>query len=235
MPFTTPLKQIQSLITPFLATSMICSICHPQPPYKFPIFLNTTLPQLFFLSLPILIDRFLQVDSVLHWNMESYPILFPTHHSSSSSSSISFVQYPSHLQSNLINIVTTHGFGSGNKDDLSKVSGSPQGDHGSEVDHKPISDPSDDIGQKKGKIKREKKMRRPRHAFQTRSQVDILDDGYRWRKYGQKAVKNNKFPRYIYCCLFVQPPYLTSFKLSEFIHCINEVLSVIIVFFLNVF
>ncbi|XP_074559591.1 putative WRKY transcription factor 43 [Curcuma longa] len=131
--------------------------------------------------------------------MESYPILFPTHHSSSSSSSISFVQYPSHLQSNLINIVTTHGFGSGNKDDLSKVSGSPQGDHGSEVDHKPISDPSD-MGQKKGKIKREKKMRRPRHAFQTRSQVDILDDGYRWRKYGQKAVKNNKFPRSYYRC-----------------------------------
>lgn len=40
-----------------------------------------------------------------------------------------------------------------------------------------------------------KKMKKPRFAFQTRSQVDILDDGYRWRKYGQKAVKNNKFPR----------------------------------------
>lgn len=40
-----------------------------------------------------------------------------------------------------------------------------------------------------------KKIRKPRYAFQTRSQVDILDDGYRWRKYGQKAVKNNKFPR----------------------------------------
>lgn len=43
--------------------------------------------------------------------------------------------------------------------------------------------------------KGEKKVRKPRYAFQTRSQVDILDDGYRWRKYGQKAVKNNKFPR----------------------------------------
>ncbi|KAI5600871.1 hypothetical protein BDE02_01G054000 [Populus trichocarpa] len=41
----------------------------------------------------------------------------------------------------------------------------------------------------------EKKIRKPKYAFQTRSQVDILDDGYRWRKYGQKAVKNNKFPR----------------------------------------
>lgn len=48
-----------------------------------------------------------------------------------------------------------------------------------------------------GKKNGEKKIRKPRFAFQTRSQVDILDDGYRWRKYGQKAVKNNKFPRYI--------------------------------------
>lgn len=47
-----------------------------------------------------------------------------------------------------------------------------------------------------GKNKKgEKKVRKPRYAFQTRSHVDILDDGYRWRKYGQKAVKNNKFPR----------------------------------------
>ncbi|KAL4369041.1 hypothetical protein GQ457_05G011310 [Hibiscus cannabinus] len=45
-----------------------------------------------------------------------------------------------------------------------------------------------------------KKIRKPRYAFQTRSQVDILDDGYRWRKYGQKAVKNNKFPRSYYRC-----------------------------------
>ncbi|KAL8532880.1 hypothetical protein ACS0TY_009181 [Phlomoides rotata] len=45
-----------------------------------------------------------------------------------------------------------------------------------------------------------KKSRKPKHAFQTRSQVDILDDGYRWRKYGQKAVKNNKFPRSYYRC-----------------------------------
>ncbi|KGN58164.1 hypothetical protein Csa_017507 [Cucumis sativus] len=51
-----------------------------------------------------------------------------------------------------------------------------------------------------GKKKGEKKVRKPRYAFQTRSQVDILDDGYRWRKYGQKAVKNNKFPRSYYRC-----------------------------------
>ncbi|KAL4587068.1 hypothetical protein LXL04_011718 [Taraxacum kok-saghyz] len=48
--------------------------------------------------------------------------------------------------------------------------------------------------------KGEKKIRKAKFAFQTRSQVDILDDGYRWRKYGQKAVKNNKFPRSYYRC-----------------------------------
>ncbi|XP_028066881.1 uncharacterized protein LOC114269718 [Camellia sinensis] len=29
----------------------------------------------------------------------------------------------------------------------------------------------------------------------TNSEVDHLDDGYRWRKYGQKAVKNCPLPR----------------------------------------
>ncbi|KAL8218831.1 hypothetical protein R6Q57_022204 [Mikania cordata] len=56
-----------------------------------------------------------------------------------------------------------------------------------------------------GKIhikKGDKKIRKPKCAFQTRSQVDILDDGYRWRKYGQKAVKNNKFPRSYYRCTY---------------------------------
>ncbi|TKY63043.1 WRKY transcription factor 75 [Spatholobus suberectus] len=55
-------------------------------------------------------------------------------------------------------------------------------------------------GSGNNKKKGEKKVRKPRYAFQTRSQVDILDDGYRWRKYGQKAVKNNKFPRSYYRC-----------------------------------
>ncbi|KAL8140879.1 hypothetical protein V2J09_006900 [Rumex salicifolius] len=46
----------------------------------------------------------------------------------------------------------------------------------------------------------EKKSKRHKFAFHTRSRVDILDDGYRWRKYGQKAVKNNNFPRSYYRC-----------------------------------
>jgi hypothetical protein len=38
-------------------------------------------------------------------------------------------------------------------------------------------------------------MRVPRFSFQTRSDVDVLDDGYKWRKYGQKVVKNSLHPR----------------------------------------
>lgn len=46
----------------------------------------------------------------------------------------------------------------------------------------------------------------PRVAFQTRSAEDVLDDGYRWRKYGQKAVKHSTHPRYVHfvsCHIFV--------------------------------
>ena len=49
---------------------------------------------------------------------------------------------------------------------------------------------------KGGRVKKATKV--PRFAFQTRSADDILDDGYRWRKYGQKAVKNSTYPRYVY-------------------------------------
>lgn len=39
-------------------------------------------------------------------------------------------------------------------------------------------------------------IREPRVVVQIESEVDILDDGYRWRKYGQKVVKGNPNPRY---------------------------------------
>ncbi|KAL8028378.1 hypothetical protein ABFX02_14G155400 [Erythranthe guttata] len=45
-----------------------------------------------------------------------------------------------------------------------------------------------------------RKLREPRFCFQTRSDVDVLDDGYKWRKYGQKIVKNSLHPRSYYKC-----------------------------------
>ncbi|KAL7232313.1 hypothetical protein ACSBR2_010352 [Camellia fascicularis] len=39
-----------------------------------------------------------------------------------------------------------------------------------------------------------------RNVVKTKSEVDRLDDGYRWRKYGQKMVKGNPHPRSYYKC-----------------------------------
>ncbi|PNX79073.1 WRKY transcription factor [Trifolium pratense] len=57
--------------------------------------------------------------------------------------------------------------------------------------------------QLKMKKTNQKKQREPRFAFMTKSEVDHLEDGYRWRKYGQKAVKNSPFPRSYYRCTTV--------------------------------
>ncbi|XP_015962734.1 probable WRKY transcription factor 4 [Arachis duranensis] len=46
----------------------------------------------------------------------------------------------------------------------------------------------------------QKTVTEPKIIVQTRSEVDLLDDGYRWRKYGQKVVKGNPHPRSYYKC-----------------------------------
>lgn len=45
-----------------------------------------------------------------------------------------------------------------------------------------------------------KKEIKERVAFKTKSLIEILDDGYRWRKYGKKMVKNSPNPRNYYRC-----------------------------------
>ncbi|EOY29988.1 WRKY domain - like 10 [Theobroma cacao] len=47
---------------------------------------------------------------------------------------------------------------------------------------------------------RERREFKERYAFRTKSEVEILDDGYRWRKYGKKMVKNSPNPRNYYRC-----------------------------------
>ncbi|CAK8574777.1 unnamed protein product [Lathyrus sativus] len=49
-------------------------------------------------------------------------------------------------------------------------------------------------------------VREARVVVQTTSEIDILDDGYRWRKYGQKVVKGNPNPRSYYKCVIQDCP-----------------------------
>ncbi|CAN6340494.1 unnamed protein product, partial [Urochloa humidicola] len=72
------------------------------------------------------------------------------------------------------------------------------GDYAAGEDEKPPVPAAATPEKKKKKLK--VPGREPQFAFMTRSEVDYLDDGYRWRKYGQKAVKNRVFPRSYYRC-----------------------------------
>lgn len=62
---------------------------------------------------------------------------------------------------------------------------------------------------KSSKKERKQTCRQPRVAFMTKSEIDHLEDGYRWRKYGQKAIKNSPFPRLI---LLINP---LKFKVND--------------------
>lgn len=75
-------------------------------------------------------------------------------------------------------------------------------DKDKQIDKEHVEDggESSKAGSGKSKKKGEKKEREARVAFMTKSEVDHLEDGYRWRKYGQKAVKNSAYPRSYYRC-----------------------------------
>jgi hypothetical protein len=55
-----------------------------------------------------------------------------------------------------------------------------------------------------------KPNREPRVVVQTVSEVDILDDGYRWRKYGQKVVKGNPNPRSVFILFIIFATIMTK-------------------------
>ncbi|XP_060211036.1 probable WRKY transcription factor 56 [Lycium barbarum] len=73
-----------------------------------------------------------------------------------------------------------------------------QGQHGG-LFRQQLQEQHGGLNRDKGKF-RKRKYVPPRIAFHTRSTEDILDDGYKWRKYGQKAVKNSTHPRSYYRC-----------------------------------
>ncbi|XP_039024490.1 probable WRKY transcription factor 51 [Hibiscus syriacus] len=37
-------------------------------------------------------------------------------------------------------------------------------------------------------------------AFRIKSGLEVMDDGYKWKKYGKKKIKNNPNPRHYYRC-----------------------------------
>ncbi|XP_059640208.1 probable WRKY transcription factor 51 [Cornus florida] len=49
-------------------------------------------------------------------------------------------------------------------------------------------------------VKKNKVYTESRVAIRTKSEVEVMDDGYKWRKYGKKMVKNNPNPRNYFKC-----------------------------------
>ncbi|CAH8348298.1 unnamed protein product [Eruca vesicaria subsp. sativa] len=84
--------------------------------------------------------------------------------------------------------------------EVSTMSHNPPATSSSSEDPTENSTASAAITPKKEKKQAQKRIRQQRFAFMTKSDVDNLEDGYRWRKYGQKAVKNSSFPRSYYRC-----------------------------------
>ncbi|WOG94630.1 hypothetical protein DCAR_0313926 [Daucus carota subsp. sativus] len=66
-------------------------------------------------------------------------------------------------------------------------------------------------------------VREPRVVVQTISDIDILDDGYRWRKYGQKVVKGNLNPRSYYKC--TNPGCLVTKQVERASHDLKAVIT----------
>ncbi|KMZ56141.1 hypothetical protein ZOSMA_99G00720 [Zostera marina] len=78
----------------------------------------------------------------------------------------------------------------------SPMTASSSNDQLREKDCRDVNDASKNVC---GKMKK-KVEKPPRIAFLTKSDYEQLEDGYRWRKYGQKNVKNSPYPRSYYRC-----------------------------------
>ncbi|XP_071703757.1 probable WRKY transcription factor 56 [Rutidosis leptorrhynchoides] len=118
----------------------------------------------------------------------------------SSSSSPVLPQLPlSTLNQHLDNGISLE---SSNVDWVSLLSGFVSNDQGSTMGRDLCEGNERNAGRngKSMKSGRGKKVTPSRVAFHTRSSEDILDDGYKWRKYGQKSVKNSHHPRSYYRC-----------------------------------
>ncbi|XP_018433262.1 probable WRKY transcription factor 33 isoform X2 [Raphanus sativus] len=145
-----------------------------------------------------------QITEIVYKGSHNHPKPQSTRRSSSSSSSSSsafhsavFDHHGDHSDSFVIqqdNNTTSVSLGD---DELSVLSRGEEEDCGSEPEAKRWKGESETNG---GNGNGSKTVREPRIVVQTTSDIDILDDGYRWRKYGQKVVKGNPNPRSYYKC-----------------------------------
>ncbi|GJN34958.1 hypothetical protein PR202_gb23675 [Eleusine coracana subsp. coracana] len=85
-----------------------------------------------------------------------------------------------------------------------QVSGLSDGDDMDDGQSRPheVEDGDSENKRRNIQISSQRTLSEPKIIVQTTSEVDLLDDGYRWRKYGQKVVKGNPHPRSYYKCTF---------------------------------
>ncbi|XP_020168255.1 probable WRKY transcription factor 3 [Aegilops tauschii subsp. strangulata] len=85
-----------------------------------------------------------------------------------------------------------------------QLSGLSDGDDKDDGESRPneVDDRENDCKRRNIQISSQKALTESKIIVQTTSEVDLLDDGYRWRKYGQKVVKGNPHPRSYYKCTF---------------------------------
>ncbi|KAL6623276.1 hypothetical protein ACP70R_033155 [Stipagrostis hirtigluma subsp. patula] len=89
----------------------------------------------------------------------------------------------------------------GMSDQISGLSEGDDMDDGESIPHE--ADDGDTESKRRNiQISSQRTLSEPKIIVQTTSEVDLLDDGYRWRKYGQKVVKGNPHPRSYYKCTY---------------------------------
>ncbi|CAK7349100.1 unnamed protein product [Dovyalis caffra] len=103
-----------------------------------------------------------------------------------------------------------HPIDSTNTSQISTVTSSEDAKHVLSEPNRIRDEVDDDVDQRSKRQKKgtssdestpvDKPTGEPRLVIQTKSEVDIVNDGFRWRKYGQKLVKGNPNPRSYYRC-----------------------------------
>ncbi|KAG5402188.1 hypothetical protein IGI04_016795 [Brassica rapa subsp. trilocularis] len=134
-----------------------------------------------------------QITEIVYKGSHNHPKPQSTRRSSSSSSTFHSGGLDHHGSSDSFAIQQEDNTTSGSlgDDELSVISRDEE-DCGSEPEAKRWKGENETNG---GNGNGSKTVREPRIVVQTTSDIDILDDGYRWRKYGQKVVKGNPNPR----------------------------------------